>query len=48
LFGDLSDQLLHLSKVRLLAAVGQDTCAELYDDAANVLEQLGTRAISFL
>lgn len=33
LFGNLPDQLFHLAQVGLLAAIGQDAGAELYDDA---------------
>jgi hypothetical protein len=38
LFGNLSDQLFHLRQVGLLAAIGQDTGAELNHDARYVFQ----------
>ena len=42
LLSDLRHQLLHLGKVGLFAAVGQDAGAEFDDDAGDAFEQIGT------
>ena len=39
---DLRDELFHLREIRLLAAVREDTGAELHDEAADIFEQFGT------
>ena len=40
LLGNLRHQLFHLREVGLLAAIGQDTGAELYDHARNVFQKI--------
>jgi hypothetical protein len=47
LFGDLRYQLLHLRQIGLLAAVGQNTSAELDDDAGDVFQEVRARGICF-
>jgi hypothetical protein len=42
LLGDLRDQLLHLGKIGLLPAVGQDTGSELQDNSRRILQQLAS------
>jgi hypothetical protein len=46
LLGDLRHQLFHLRKVRLLAAIGQDAGAELYDQPRNVFQEIRAHKIN--
>ena len=39
--------MFHLRKVGLLATVGEDAGAKLYDDARGILEQVRTHAVSY-
>jgi hypothetical protein len=47
LLGNLRDQLFHLRQIGLLAAIGQDAGAELYDHARNVFQKIRTHKINF-
>src|SRR5437879_3398757 len=40
LCSDLSDQLFHLLRIKLLAMIGQNTSAEFHHHSADIIEQL--------